>query len=213
MLISHKHKFIVVNIPKTGCNSRVATLQHLGVIDVYGDGPKNSSTFLHNTFREIVKFHFQTDVYYSHYYKWGMVRNPWDFYVSSLNYNKVVVSDPAHIDHNRMLDWWCKCNKDDHIALKNIIQATGKVYTPQIEYLIDNNNNIVVDHIARFENIDDEHKKFCEKVGIDPIPPLKHSNKSSRANQKHFREYYTQELIDMVAEKEKGVIELMGYTI
>ena len=40
MLISHKNKFIVLNIPKTGCNSRTCTFQKLGVVDLVAEREK-----------------------------------------------------------------------------------------------------------------------------------------------------------------------------
>jgi hypothetical protein len=207
MLISHKNKFIVLNIPKTGCNSRTFTFQKLGVIDVYGDGAIRTSTYLHSTLREIVHYHFQTDVYFS-YYKWAMVRNPWRRYISILEYNLGVISDKSHPDHAGMINWWNKCNTNEYNALKNIILYHGK---PQIEFLVNDTGDIVVDHIARFENINLEHDMFCKKVNIQPTPTLKHTNKSPNVCKKGYKEFYTQELVDLVADRESEIINITGY--
>lgn len=53
------------------------------------------------------------------------------------------------------------------------------------------------------------HKHKFITIDITSIPKLKHSNKSSY--KKPYTKYYTQELIDIVAEKEKWVIERFGY--
>ena len=63
--------------------------------------------------------------------------------------------------------------------------------------------------IGQLESIYKDFAIFCEEVGVLPIPDLKHSNKNSY--EKPYEEYYTQELIDMVAEKEKWVIGEFGY--
>ena len=49
---------------------------------------------------------------------------------------------------------------------------------------------------------------MCDKVGID-TPKLQHGNKSS--NHLSLDDIYTQELIDLVAEKENSVITLKSY--
>ena len=66
----------------------------------------------------------------------------------------------------------------------------------------------MVDHIASFEDLSNEFVFLCDQVGIK-APNLQHGNKSS--NSPNMHDIYNQELIDFVAQKEKGVIELKDY--
>ena len=95
-------------------------------------------------------------------------------------------------------------DKDDQTILKNIILNNN----PQDSYYCDESGKIMVDHIASFEDLSNEFVFLCDQVGIK-APNLKHGNKSSNSQSMH--DIYNQELIDFVAQKEKGVIELKDY--
>ena len=46
MLISHSHKFVTIDIPKTGTRSMRETLNPLGIIDVIGKAGVTDTRFL-----------------------------------------------------------------------------------------------------------------------------------------------------------------------
>ena len=78
----------------------------------------------------------------------------------------------------------------------------------QSDFIVDENGNLMVDHLASFEDLDEEFKFLCLKTKTK-YAPLKHGNKSKTFfNKRHF---YNEELIKMVREKEKSVIEIKGY--
>lgn len=95
-------------------------------------------------------------------------------------------------------------NKDDQTVLKNIILNNDS----QDSYYFDESGKITVDHIAEFNNLQNEFVFLCNQVGIQ-APSLQHGNKS--ANSLNMLDIYNQQLIDLVAEKEKNVIQLKGY--
>lgn len=95
-------------------------------------------------------------------------------------------------------------NKTDEIVLRNIILDNEC----QSDYYTNQDNEIIVSHIAKFENLNKEFEFLCNQVNVN-YSPLFHGNtsliKSSYSN------IYTKETIELVAEKEKNVIELTGY--
>ena len=95
-------------------------------------------------------------------------------------------------------------NKDDQTVLKNIILNNNS----QDTYYCDESGKIIVDHIASFEDLSNEFIFLCNQVGIK-TPNLQHGNKSS--NSYNMLYIYNQQLIDLVADKEKSVIELKNY--
>ena len=79
----------------------------------------------------------------------------------------------------------------------------------QMSYLIDSNNNIIMDRIGQLENIQNDFNDFCQLVNL-PKQQFPHRNKSSNLNI-NKKDLFTQELIDMVAEKEKWAINKFNY--
>ena len=93
---------------------------------------------------------------------------------------------------------------NDQAVLKNIILNNNS----QDSYYCNESGKIIVDHIAEFDNLQTEFGFLCNQVGIQ-APSLQHGNKSS--NPLNIHDIYNQQLIDLVAQKEKSVIGLKGY--
>ena len=84
MLISHKHKFITIDIPKTGTRSMRMSLEPLGVIDIAG-GPyatQDNPFEQHGSALSAKKQFIEKNWNWKEYYKWIIVRNPWNRYFS-----------------------------------------------------------------------------------------------------------------------------------
>ena len=184
MLISHKHKFITIDIPKTGTRTLRESLQPLGVIDVVGQ-PEWKNFYQHGSINDCERGFEERGWDFENYFKFSMVRNPWRRYVSFF--------------------LWIKNNENRKaFSMEDII----KTYPSQDFYLL-KNKNLVIDMVGQLEIIETSFSSFCRKVGIKTPPKLQHSNKSEYKT--HYTEYYTQELIDMVAEKEKWMIDKFNY--
>lgn len=184
MLISHKHKFITIDIPKTGTRTLRETLEPLGIIDVTGQ-PEWKNFYQHGSINDCELGFKARGWDFENYFKFSVVRNPWKRYVSFFK--------------------WMKNNETRRVfSMEDIIKTR-----PSQDFYLLKNKNLAVDMVGQLENIEASFSSFCHKVGIKTIPELKHSNKSSY--KKPYTEYYTQELIDMVAEKEKWVIDKFNY--
>ena len=216
MLISHKHKFITIDIPKTGTRSFRESLLPLGVIDIHGESKVDSQFYQHDRAIRAKKRFAKNDWNWNEYFKFTIVRNPWVRYFSFFKYFKGY--GEKYLRRDESINW-CdpemhqgkRCvklfkNKDDQTVLKSIILNNNS----QDSYYCDESGKIMVDHIAEFENLQNEFVLLCDKVGIQ-APTLQHGNKS--ANSLNMHDIYDQQLIDLVAKKEKSVIELKGYTI
>lgn len=216
MLISHKHKFITIDIPKTGTRSMRMSLEPLGVIDIHG-GPystKENPFDQHGSILSAKKQFAKNNWNWNEYYKWIIVRNPWDRYFSFFKYFKnygekylrqdqSITWGPVQVNQGKMCVDLFK-GKTDQQVLKNIIVDNHS----QDRYYSDENGVIIVDYIARFENLQDEFLAFCKQVGIN-APILQHGNQSNHSLS--IDQVYNQELIDLVAQKEKRVIKLKSY--
>ena len=214
MLISHKHKFITIDIPKTGSRSLRESLLPLSVIDIRGEPKVDAQFYQHDGAIRAKKQFIKNGWNWNEYFKFTIVRNPWQRYFSFFKYFKSY--GEKYMRRDESINWrepeinqGKLCvelfkNKDDQTALKNIIFKNNS----QDSYYCDESGKIMVDHMAEFENLQNEFVFLCNQVGIQ-TPKLQHGNKS--ANSLNMHEIYNQELITLVANKEKSVIELKGY--
>ena len=68
------------------------------------------------------------------------------------------------------------------------------VILPQWEFLVDEHGKIRISNIMKFENLNEEFQKFCDKYNLKLDLP--HINR--RIRNKKITDYYDQELADMV---------------
>jgi len=214
MLISHKHKFITIDIPKTATRSFRESFLPLNIIDVYGKPELNAEFYQHDCVIRAKKQFAKNDWNWNEYFKFTIVRNPWVRYFSFFKYFKSY--GEKYLRRDESIQWkqpelnqGKACvelfkDKNDQTAFKSIILNNDS----QDTYYCDENGEIIVDHIAEFENLQNEFVFLCDQVGIK-APNLKHGNKSSNSQGMH--DIYNQQLIDLVAKKEKSVIQLNGY--
>jgi hypothetical protein len=214
MLISHSHKLITIDIPKTGTRSFRESLYPLGLIDVIGEPFIEAKFYQHGTAISAKKQFAINNWNWNDYFKFTIVRNPWARYFSFFKYFKNYAD--KFLCKDKSIDWSSaeinqgqQCvslfhNSDERTVLKNIILNNSS----QDSYYCNENGEIIVNYIADFENLENEFIFLCNQVDIN-TPTLKHDNKS--ANTLNMHDIYDQYLVDLVAEKEKKLIELKNY--
>lgn len=216
MILSHKYKFITIDIPKTGTRSLRESLHPLGVIDECGKPDFDAEFYQHDSAMQARKQFKKNNWSWDTYFKFTIVRNPWDRYLSFFKYfknygekysrkDKSINWGKAEINQGKHCIELFK-DQDNQTILKNIILKNNS----QDSYYCDENGEPIVNYIASFENLDNEFVFLCNQVGIK-TPSLQHVNKSS--NSLSMYDIYNQQLIDIVAQKEKVVIESKGYNI
>ena len=215
MIISHKHKFITIDIPKTGSRSLRESLLPLGVVDFHGTPNLNAEFYQHDCAIRAKKQFAKNNWNWNDYFKFTIVRNPWTRYFSFFKYFKSY--GEKYLRRDKSINWGKSelnqgrhCvelfkDKDYQTVLKNIILNNNS----QDSYYCDKNGEIIVDHIASFEDLSNEFFFLCNQVGIK-TPNLQHGNKTS--NSLNIHDVYNEELIDLVQQKEEGVISLKNYT-
>jgi len=214
MLISHKHKFITIDIPKTATRSLRETFVPQNIIDIVGEPNLNAGFYQHGTAQQCSESLQKLNLNFADYFSFVIVRNPWDRYYSFFKYYKeylkryksrdVSVAWSAQgINQGKMCEKLFESNTDEAVLRQIIISNRS-----QSDYYTNEENQIVVSHIAKFENLNEEFELLCNKVNVK-YSPLFHGNKSSKKGSYH--DVYTQQTIDLVAEKERDVIQLNEY--
>lgn len=213
MLISDKYKFVTIDIPKTGTKTVRETFGP--IVNVIGQGKKQ-----HQSIIECRDAYFSGDRDLNEYLKFSAVRDPWSRYVSFASYvmerakdynqslkegtdkNLSKIAQNQGVCYNRLLK---RSKYDEKELLKNLIESRPS----QDFYILDENKDLLIDVLASTECLQQDIEFFIEKVGIEEPLKITHGNKGSYS--KSYQDFYNQELIDMVAEKEKWVIDYKGY--
>ena len=126
------------------------------------------------------------------YFKFAFIRNPWDRAVSHWKY--------------AVKDWGFKENFSSFLDI--VLRDASKMITfNQLDWITNKKNEVKVDFIGRFENLQEDFDKICDKIGV-PKQQLSHRNASKH---KHYTEYYNKETIQIVAESYAEDIKHFGY--
>ena len=214
MIVSHAHRFIFLRTEKTGGTSLTAALKaacapgdtYPGQIrprwsrrlpfaygglqrrmpDLFGLHPHATARQARRVLgREI----FDT------YFKFAIERNPWDRQVSLYTHREWKKGkDNTDFDRDmRSLVY----RSSEHCRLDNwSVYAIG--------------NEIVVDRILRYENLEADVKDVCQGLGLDlgdRLPRLR----DYRGSRAHYSVYYSNATRDMIARWYRREIDALGY--
>lgn len=205
-MISHRYKCIFVHIPKCGGTSIENVIwpePHLeadlakGMIEPYRN--KYQTGGMQHLFARHIRQEVGDEIFNS-YFKFAIVRNPWDRAVSQFIYLKT-----RRRDLRRFL------GVTRFVTLKSYLRAIQKTvhvhWDEQYKFLVDEHGNQIVDYVGRFEDLDSEFRKIATLIGLQQ-PSLPHEKKSRRT---HYRDYLNASSRDMVASIYRRDIETFGY--
>ena len=204
MPVFHNHRAIFLHIGKTAGFSIEKALGMGGkdykVFDeevVYG---LNKGVMTQHAKLSYIE-QFLTDKQKKEYFKFTIVRNPWDRMVSAYHY--------LHDFHVKKFGDFEKWLEHKHDMVTNNKYREGSHYTPQVEFTHCDGQQ-VVDYIGRFEDLEGSYKHICNSIGIEYVP-LKKLNPSKSRKKSRYIEYYNQGTAKMVEDMYSGDIEVYDY--
>lgn len=175
-MISHKHRCVFVHLPKCGGQSvEDVFIQDCGLdwstreplLLRKNENPNVGPPWLaHLTYKEYLKYSYISEDLMDRYYKFTVVRNPYDRVASIykyLGYNHVVAFED-----------FVKCELD-----KQVYGGGSKNYffKPQRDFITNDKGVVAVDKVIKLENIEGEIQDVMDLVGIR-IEGLPHVNAS-----------------------------------
>ena len=246
MIISHKHKYIFIKAVKVGGTSVELNLaKSCGADDIvtpldeasekkdtdlYSQPARNYDGFFGHDPLEEIKTKVGLDIW-NNYFKFTIVRNPWDTIVSMYcwlktskemrfsqisNHNKVlanilnprayafVISELAASAKHKISKNFMPNDFDFFIKHMDELNQTNK------RYYFDSNGSAPCDAYLRYETLEKDYRKVCERLRI-PYEKLPKTKNKSRTNRIHYSQYYNEESKQFVREKCKEEIAYFGY--
>jgi len=210
MIVSREHNFIFVHIFRTAGRSFTKALKQFGREEIPGQ------THRHHTALEIREL-VGREVW-EECLSFAVIRDPWERLLSQYLYHRQTVREfaarhgqkPTKVarrtqrrmrrfrDFEAFIDW---------CAIREEVDEWTRHKLTQSDFLFDGSGTLLVDHILRFETLNDDMRVLEENLGLEIDLP--HINYQPH---RHYSEYYTKAARQVVADLCRHEIEQFGYT-
>lgn len=205
-MISDNLKCIYIHIPKVAGTSIKYALskhtRHPSVICEYVNRAmrqiRNKNSFQHYNYglpEHAKALDYKNNIKsYEEYFSFTFVRNPYDWAVSNYEYVKQTKHHPRH-----------KLVKG--ISFQDFVDLYPYTGTYQYNFLTDEDGDVIVDFIGKYENIQDDIHTIGNSLGIEITLPRKNTTV-----RKNWKKYYDRETAELVRSKFKYDFEYFGYS-
>ncbi|MEA2020644.1 MAG: sulfotransferase family 2 domain-containing protein [Patescibacteria group bacterium] len=195
-----KKNIIFVHVPRTGGSSIERHICWKNNFPVVGhDTRKPNYKYLKDRPRLYNKDNFI----------FTFVRNPWDRLVSAFFYLNEGGGNPKdEKDRKKYLAKYegnFKKFVKDAFANKKILEQIH--FKPQYKWICNNNKELLIDFVGKFENFNKDLDKLSKKLEIElDYPPV-----SNKSDHKFYRDYYDEETKRIIKNAYKKDVALFNY--
>ena len=199
-MISHKYSCIFIHIPKCAGTSVDSLLLGSGKpLDRFDS--KNNIWLQHATAKEVKK-NYCTEKQFKEYFKFTIVRNPFDRIVSSFNWLGGDLNNKKEFK-----DFILRRGRFKEI-LNSKTYIKSNMYhqiMPAYKYLFEN-NKLIVDFVGKFENLISDWDYICKKLGTSLKLPY-----INRMPHKHYKEVFNKDARKIIENLYKDDLKLFSY--
>ena len=198
-MILHDRKLIYIHVPKTGGRSVESAFSfeiqpRMPIDDPFGIHTVDKETEKHLP-AALLRRSFPDA--FSEYFKVGYVRNSWDLILSAYLWLK------SGCNLRRDFKEWIMGDfVDTPVRERNIF-----IKPCQLDWLTDEEGNIIVDLVGRFENLTESFQKVCERIGASDVV-LPHLNQTEHG---HYSRYYDTQTQKRIATLYRKDIDYFGF--
>ena len=208
-MISYDKRCIFIHIPKCGGTSIENVIwPHLedlteanlwwGFVSKYHN--KYQTGGLQHLLARQVRSEVGLEIFNS-FYKFTIVRNPWDRIVSQFAYMQT---------RPDLMDFIGMQPETEFKAYLGLIQKKQHVqWMPQTDFILDQDGALLVDKIGYLESIEKDSREVFDILDVCREQTKVHANRSKRKSVDH---YYDQESVEMVGEIYSSDINYLNYS-
>tara|TARA_Y100000389_G_scaffold202588_1_gene248312 strand:+ start:3800 stop:4471 length:672 start_codon:yes stop_codon:yes gene_type:complete len=222
MIISHRKKFIWIHLPKCAGTSIRKLLQTNPIFqtDIHPmwhtkkdinwkeEYPKvDTNLWTHSSASDIKKYLDERGYRWDDYFKFVFIRNPWEREVSAYEYHRQVMSKNKYPKDFNIKNIEMALNQPP----KNFIMRSNR-WSPH-NYIFDKDGKLMVDFVGKVENIEQDFKKIVKKILPDAhITQWRLPHMNATTKNKSYRDYYDDESIEYIRNRDAKIIELGNYS-
>jgi hypothetical protein len=212
--MSHSFKFIFLHIYRTGGTSLKHSFAPLGqnyilpqwkpFYPILEQIRKIPGASLLTPINHVTAFQLKRSLpskIFDHYFKFGIVRNPWDWQVSVYHY----ILEQKNNRHHQII----KAIPGGFGGYIRFLEIKNSYFSPtlnQHSFLFDRKGKLLVDFVGRHENLRKDFGQICERLNLKSQLP--HLNTSTHSK---YQDYYTAQSKDIVYRLFKKDIDIFGY--
>jgi hypothetical protein len=138
---------------------------------------------------------FLPDDVWGNYYKFGFVRNPWDWQVSMYHFMR---TKKDHFQHKLVSRFK---NFEEYLEWR-----VSSDINLQVDFFKDSSGTVSMDYIGKLENINEDFSVICEAVGISCVIPF-----VNKTNHQHYKRHYNERTRKLIADHFIEDIETFKY--
>jgi hypothetical protein len=215
MPISHTHKVIFIHIPKTAGTSVEAVLgmhgdkQDVGIVPYFNQVMDYQHLYggqMQHLTAQAIKQVLNDDAAFDAYFKFTIVRNPWDRLVSSLAWTdqkwargEMLTAAEFDLKVRQVHEAFQTARSGAQTDLPHYLY-------PQCTYIWDSQRKPLVNFIAKYENLQADWRTICERLGLSLSLPVR-----MKSHHRDYREYYNEETRRLVGEIYAADVSVLQY--
>lgn len=220
MILSTSHNFIFVHVPKTAGTAMTAALEPFGITGTrtmfrrmirrlpVHEAPDRAYFRKHETATDIRRK--LTPAVYDRFFRFAVVRNPFDHAVSHYEYLK-------EFRNAKMAEAFSRMSFRDYLKMRSDKAGWNDrffVMLPdQAHFLVDGQGGLLVNRLLRFESLTQDFGTLAHDLGLGQISLARINPTKAKAGHRPYHDYYDGETETMVRGLYERDFDLLGYDI
>jgi len=168
----------------------------------------DTNLWTHSSAKAIKTYLDERGYIWDDYFKFVFIRNPWERAVSEYEYYRQIVSKRAYsTDVNKSLSEVAIHEPPKNFIMRNL----GDKWNPH-NYIFDDDGKLMVDFVGKVENIEQDFEAVVNKIlpSVN-ITQWRLPRMNATTKNKSYRDYYDDESIEYIRNRDAKIIELGQY--